>query len=149
VGKTSRLGGLLEEFGCAPGDRYALFGTFENDTGSTPAWQSRQAGADLDSLPGALRIDVAFVRPDTNDVMDKVAALLARLRDVHAGRVVVLGDAISCDVAYFAALGFEPRTSPSVKGPLFTWDPELADQPRAWNNADSWANPGNFSRFRW
>jgi hypothetical protein len=140
---------LLKEFGCAPDARYALFGSFDNDAGSTPAWQSLRAGIDLDGLPGALRVDVAFVRPDTDDVMEKVAALLARLRDVHARRVVVFGDAIRCDVAYFAALGFEPRKSSLAEGPLFAWDPELADQPRAWNNADSWANPENFSRYRW
>jgi hypothetical protein len=140
---------LLKEFGSAPDVRYALFGSFDNDAGTAPAWQSLRAGIDLDGLPGVLRIDVAFVRPETDDVIEKVTALLARLRDVHARRVVVLGDAITSDVAYFAALGFEPQKSSSAQGPLFIWDPEQADQPRAWNNADSWANPENFSRFRW
>lgn len=146
---SPRPGRLLEELGCSPTDCYALFGRIGDDTGSMPALQYRQADMNPARLPADLRIDVALVRPENGDVLESIAALLARLRDVHAGRVVVLADAIQCEATFFASLGFERRESPSMGGSLFAWDPEVADQPRAWNNADSWANPENFSKYRW
>ncbi len=146
---SPRLSALLDELGCSPADRYALFGSVGENTGSMPAFQYRQADLNPDRLPADLRIDIALVRPENGDVLESVAALLARLRDVHARRVVVLADAIQCDATFFTALGFERRHSPSMGRYVFAWDPDVADQPRAWNNPDSWANPENFSKYRW
>ena len=130
------------------GESFALFGDIENDTAHTPAFVSATAAVDPESLPAALRIDIALVRPSAGD--RDISVILSRLRDVHAGRVLLCPDQIDApDATGFVALGFEPRKSPSIDGLVYIWDPALADQPREWNNAENWANPENFSKFRW
>ena len=143
------LGTLIGELDFSTGDAFALFGSIDNDTGISPGWQSASAAVSPDSLPGTLRVDTAWVRPGQDDVLEEVSALLARLRDVHAERVIVLGDSIDYGRTFYTALGFELRKSPSVNGLMFVWDSQLANRPRAWNNAERWANPQNFSKYRW
>lgn len=141
-----------ELLGCLgyEGELFALFGPVENDTDLTPAFESTTASIDPVTLPANLRVDVALVRPLPGDAFRDVSAVLARLRDVHAGRVLLCPDQLHVpDSSGFMALGFEPQKSPSVDGLVFVWDPELADQPREWNDSRNWANPENFSKFRW
>ena len=141
--------GLLESLDYT-GGAFALFGAIENDTEFAPAFQSPEATVDPATLPAALRVDVALVRPFTGDSERAISMLLARLRDVHAERVLLCSDQLAKpDTAGFAALGFEPRKSPSGDGLVYLWDPALADQPREWNNAKNWANPENFPKYRW
>lgn len=143
---ASRLFGSLDYSGAA----FALFGAIENDTAFVPAYHSPEATFDPGALPANLRVDVALVRPLTGDHHRGISMLLARLRDVHAERVLLCPDQLARpDAAGFAALGFEPRKSPPVDGLVYVWDPALADQPREWNNSRNWANPENFSKYRW
>ena len=132
------------------GGTFALFGAIENDTGFIPAYQSPAATVDPATLPAELRVDIALVRPLTGDNERAISMVLARLRDVHADRVLLCADQLpKSATSGLAALGFEPRKSPSVDGLVYVWDPALADQPREWNNARNWANPENFSKYRW
>ena len=132
------------------GGAFALFGAIEADMAIAPAFQSAVATVDPGALPASLRVDVALVRPLRGDRLSEVSAILARLRDVHAGRVLLCPDQLaSADNMHFAALGFEPQKSPSIDGLVFVWDPLLADQPREWNDSRNWANPENFSKYRW
>jgi hypothetical protein len=144
--QASGLLGSLDYSGSA----FALFGAFENDTGLVPVFQSPAATVDPATLPASLRVDVALVRPSTGDNERAISVILARLRDVHADRVLVCPEQLERpDTTGFAALGFEPRKSPSGDGLVYIWDPALADQPREWNDSRNWANPENFSKYRW
>ncbi len=107
------------------------------------------SSASADSLPADLRADVALV--DAACVQDEteLLPLLARLRDVHASQVIVVIPTGHPSRNDLIALGFEARKSPSGDGLVFVWDPALANRPREWNNSKHWANPENFSRYRW
>ena len=132
------------------GGSFALFGAIDVGTDREPAYLSPTAVVDPGSLPPDLKVDVALVRPSSGEAERDIGMLLARLRDVHATRVIVLPDLLgTAGVTGFVALGFEPKKSPSFDGLLYVWDPALADQPREWNNARNWANPENFSKYRW
>lgn len=140
---------LLERLGASAGT-FALLGAIENDTAFAPVFQTPAATVEPEALPGSLRVDIALVRPHPGDRLSDITAILARLRDVHAGRVVICPDQMAKpDSADFIALGFEPRKSPSGDGLMYIWDPALADQPREWNDSRNWANPENFSKYRW
>lgn len=132
------------------GDSFALFGAIQNDTAYKPAYQSPAATVDPGSVPAGLRVDLALVRPLGGDSHRAIGMTLARLRDVHARRVLLCPDQLERpDTTGFIALGFEPRKSPSVDGLVYVWDPALANKPREWNNSQNWANPENFSKYRW
>ncbi len=132
------------------GSSFALLGDIENDTPHTPLFTSPSAAVDPESLPAGLRIDVAVVRPSASERERDFSITLARLRDVHAERVVLWPDQVeTLDATGLGALGFERRKSPSIDGLVFIWDPDVADQPREWNNSKNWANPENFSKYRW
>ncbi len=146
---TTPASGLLGSLDYS-GGAFALFGGIENDTGLIPVYQSPAATVDLATLPAELRVEIALVRPFSGDSERALSMVLARLRDVHANRVLLCADQLAKSATSgFVALGFEPRKSPSVDGLVYVWDPALADQPREWNNARSWANPENFSKYRW
>lgn len=102
-----------------------------------------------DGIPEELRVDAALVDAAPLGEHEDLLPLLARLRDVHAHRVVVVLPDETPRSNELVALGFEARKSPSVDGLVFIWDPALANRPREWNNSRHWANPQNFSRYRW
>ena len=132
------------------GASVALLGAIENDIAFAPAFESPDAMIEPGSLPAGLRVDVALIRPLRGDDQRRISMILARLRDVHAVRILLYPDQLeAADVSDFVALGFEPQESPSIDGLVYVWDPDLAEQPREWNNPSNWANPENFSKFRW
>ena len=139
---------LLEAAGYAAG-QLALLGPIENDTGVPVRFTAPTASVSLAALPPDLRVDVALVAAGAEDALDAVVPLLARLRDVHAGRVVFQDTAEIAAPGDMLALGFEAKESPSVDGLLYVRDPAEAERPREWNNSRNWANPDNFSRYRW
>lgn len=129
---------------------FALLGDIENDTGQEPSLATTDAGFSVDALPADLRVDVALIAVTSRNDSEDTLPLIARLRDVHADRVIAWVDDDStgaCEA--LVAMGFEKRKSPSEDGLLFVWDPALANRPREWNNSQHWANPENFSRYRW
>lgn len=129
---------------------FVAIGEIEIDTEVKPAW-SANAGSAVDDLPPGLKTGAALVALAMHADVDEVLPLLARLRDVHADKVVVhIGEALPAGLGgELVALGFEARKSPSEDGLVFAWDPVLANRPREWNNSRNWANPENFSRYRW
>jgi len=128
---------------------FALVGPIENDTGVTPQFAAPAASMDIAALPTDLRVDVALVAAGAGDALAAVVPVLARLRDVHAERVVFQDAAEIAPPGDMLALGFEAKKSPSVDGLLYVRDPAETDRPREWNNSRNWANPDNFSRYRW
>ena len=139
---------LLEATGYAAG-HLALLGPIENDTGVPVRFTAPAASVTLAALPADLRVDVALVAAGVEDALDAVVPVLARLRDVHAERVVFQDAAEIVPPGDMLALGFEAKKSPSVDGLLYVRDPAETDRPREWNNSRNWANPDNFSRYRW
>ena len=83
-----RLSSLISEHDGSADERYAVIGAIDNDSGTAPGWQSARTAITPGDLPGTLRVDVAWVRPAADDDLDNLSTLLARLRDVHARRVV-------------------------------------------------------------
>ncbi len=130
---------------------YLVIGCIDIDTGEAPAFTVDDASISVDELPAGLRAGAALLAIDSNVDTTDLLPLLARLRDVHADHVVVFvdNDAASDLKNALVAMGFEARKSPSEDGLVFAWDPVLANRPREWNNSRNWANPENFSRYRW
>jgi hypothetical protein len=127
----------------------ALLGPIENDTGVPARFTAPAASVSVAVLPADLKVDVALVAAGAGDTLDAVVPLLARLRDVHAGCVVFQDTAEIAAAGDMLALGFEAKESPSTDGLLYVRDPAEAERPREWNNSRNWANPDNFSRYRW
>lgn len=119
------------------------------DCGSQPRIVASLDRAAADGLPADLRADIALVDAEAVQDDEELLPLLARLRDVNAQKVVVIVPRDHRSLNELNALGFETRKSPSWDGLVFVWDPALADRPREWNNSKHWANPENFSRYRW
>ncbi len=142
----NRLGKLLAELGIEPASTVAygaLAGTAD-DSGQDGCGQGLPRA---DDLPPALKVDVAVVDARGSDDIHGVGALLARLRDVHAQRVVVLVDRIGRNE--LLALRFEPTKRVFEGGQVFLSSAAVTDKRREWNNARNWAHPENFDRFRW
>lgn len=146
--RTASAHELLEATGHQAGE-LALLGPIENDTAVPVLFTAPTASVPLAALRADLRVDVALVAAGVEDALDAVVPLLARLRDVHAACVVFQDTAKIAAPGDMLALGFEAKTSPSVDGLLYVRDPAEAERPREWNNSRNWANPDNFSRYRW
>jgi hypothetical protein len=82
-------------------------------------------------------------------------AFLGMLRNVLCRRVAVILDAPGISAGWsrddllaleFLPLGDSPADAASE---AFVYDIDLYNRSRDWNNADHWANPQNFGRFRW
>lgn len=139
---------LLEAAGY-DGRRFALLGPIENDTKVAARFTAPDTPLALDSLPPELRVEIALVAVHGGETLDAIVPVLARLRDVHADCVIVHDAAQLATPADMLALGFEMKRSPSIDGLVYVRDPAEAEQPREWNNSRNWANPANFSRYRW
>ena len=124
-----------------------VYGALAETQGGSSSDAGRQSLPSADDLPGDLRVDVAVV--DARDCSDirRVGALLARLRDVHAQRVVVLVAGIAPND--LLALRFEPTNHAFDGGQVFLSTAGITDKRREWNNARDWAHPENFDRYRW
>lgn len=80
---------------------------------------------------------------------ESAAQLLARLRDCLAERVMVADEQAILPAADMLSLGYI-RREPGLPGvSLYVYDPDACNPGREWNNADRWANPENFTRYRW
>ncbi len=76
--------------------------------------------------------------------------LLGRLRDLHARRILITGDA----AARFAprdmlALGFENHAGRAGAQRSYLYDRDAYNRAREWNSPENWANPDNFDKYRW
>ncbi len=112
--------------------------------GEAPA---RESVVGVFSLQDALSIDDA-VRADLGVVIDagpEHVSSLARLRDIHCKRVLLLARD-SWSINDLLGLGFQ--RIPADRPHVFICDPDLTP-PRDWNNASNWAHPENFDKQRW
>ena len=111
-------------------------------------WLSNvRTASDLDDLP---RQPMAIVcaLPDSMQKRS-VVPLLARLRDCCADRVLVYDETRRFVPAEMLALGFVETASLQNGGCVYLHDPDEFFERRGWNNARDWANPENFSKYRW
>lgn len=87
------------------------------------------------------------------------SALIARIRDLHCHRFAVTcrhqdahhrEDDWSEPQILSLALRLHRRIDlDGVWHSIYTYDIDSYNPEREWNNPDSWANPGNFRRYRW
>lgn len=100
-------------------------------------------------VPADARADVALL---TDDIPDNAKPAfihdLARLRDLHSRALILLSRNERLTENELRGLGFISRGESGI-GTVLVYDPDESNPPREWNNADHWANPENFSRFRW
>lgn len=100
-------------------------------------------------LDGFLRTSLAVVFDQLEHMTaDGARHLLAQLRDRYADRVIVVDAMKVFTAGDFLALGFE-RAEDETVGRAFVYDPDSTSRQREWNNADHWANPENFNKYRW
>ena len=104
----------------------------------------------VDDLPADLRMGLGIVF-DQLEFLDKPAAvhLLSRLRDQHCERVAVCLSKPILTEREMLALGYMEQKRPSIDGRLFLFDPDMFFTRREWNTPNHWANPENFSKYRW
>lgn len=140
----------------AAGDDFSCLLIATNDT--SPATDELRNDLDitvvrdwdrLNTFPDR-RFDLAVVIgfPEACSQAGEVSALLARLRDCYAVRVIVVDDAGMLTLADYLALGFEGWDTEG-ESRCFIYDPDSRSLKREWNNARHWANPENFDKYRW
>ena len=101
-------------------------------------------------LPEHLRVQLGIVRAPLDFMARKDAEqLLSRLRDVHCKTVLLMDPGGAWPQEELRSLGYLEIGCPSEEGPCYVFDPDLFNEPREWNNASHWANPENFSKYRW
>ncbi|MEJ2602125.1 MAG: DUF6231 family protein [Gammaproteobacteria bacterium] len=104
------------------------------------------AEAGVACLEGAGLYDLVLVL----NVSGAAEALLGRLRDLHARRVLVIGDAAArFSPPEMLALGFEVYYGQAGEGPAYLHDRDTYNREREWNSPENWANPENFDKYRW
>ncbi len=97
------------------------------------------------SLQEALSIDPAL-RADLGVIIDagpEHVSSIARLRDVHCRRVLLLANKDWTDNELLG-LGFQRVDFDGARA--YLCDPDLTPL-REWNNAENWAHPENFDKF--
>ena len=103
-----------------------------------------------DALPTTLRVQLGIVvaPPDPMSRRD-MEQLLARLRDVHCEKVLLVDKGAVWKPGELRSLGYlEVEDSPADER-CYLFDPDVFNQPREWNNPSDWANPENFGKYRW
>jgi hypothetical protein len=116
---------LLVREGADPAPSKDIY-SFENFLTDAPPELRCRLGVCID--PGARNVQV-----------------IARLRDVHCERVLIIqtdGGMLSTDLL---ALGFQELATED-DCTLFIHSAEVTDRPREWNNAKHWAHPENFDK---
>ncbi len=130
------------------GDGFAVLSRSEADARVTSIpggrWLADVARADdLDGL-GYLGLIIVTNQIERMEA-DAARHLLARLRDRHAGILLVHDPEGVFPTSDYLALGFEVDAVPGC----YVYDATAASRQRDWNNAENWANPENFDKFRW
>lgn len=113
------------------------------------------AGEALARLPQLGRFDFAFVAGTLERLAKpEAAALIARLRDLHAARfalAVGFSAARAWSHAELLAFGLTPVATGSNDDAcaLYAFDIAHYKQTPDWLNSDNWANPELFDKYRW
>ncbi len=143
---------LLADLGIAQAGRVVVIGSddIKDDRCSGVEIETIGCVQSAADIPNALRGDIAIVAVDRLDIGRADAEhLLARLRDVHSHRVLLLLDGDTWSADELRALGFLEQPTRRSENRVFFHDPDQFNEPREWNNPTSWANPKNFGKYRW
>lgn len=120
--------------------------TLRNLTGDVRCRKDVSTAADLEGT-GRYRLAVVAHQLGAMPRADAVQ-LIAQLRDRYAECTLIADTSGDFGLADFLALGFEAATDPAPAG-WYIFDPDSGSRLRDWNNAENWANPENFKKFRW
>lgn len=149
--QTPCIASLLEDLGLGGRNlRLIAVGTTDPALPGVAVTHACESLSGPDELPQSLKAELGIVIAPL-DFMSRNAAeqLLARLRDVHCDKVLLLDTDGGWKPEALRALGFLEVKRLSVDGRCYLFDPEMFSQPREWNNPSDWANPENFRKYRW
>ncbi|MEM9404105.1 MAG: DUF6231 family protein [Pseudomonadota bacterium] len=130
------------------GEGFAVITHAERDAmvASMPGGQWLQGVVRADDLADLGSLGLVVVTDQIEHMSpDEARHLLARLRDRHAGYLIVHDPNRVFPTVDYLALGFEVDKLPAC----YVFDASASSRQREWNNAENWANPENFNRFRW
>jgi hypothetical protein len=103
-----------------------------------------------ETLPTDLRVQLGIVVvPPAPTSRRDTEQLLARLRDVHCEKVLLVDTAGVWEPDELRPLGYLEVEGSQADGRCYLFDPDVFNQPREWNNPSDWANPENFGKYRW
>ena len=98
------------------------------------------------------RFDLAIVSGLLETLSAKdAAAVLGRLKNLHTDKYVLLVDPARACLGHDALLALALAPFEQLDDGRVAWryDIDRYNPERPWNNAEDWANPQNFDRFRW
>ena len=102
------------------------------------------------ALPDALKVKLGIVVAPLDSMSRRdTEQLLARLRDVHCEKVLLLDTGAAWKPDELRSLGYLEVKRPQAGGRCYLFDPDVFNQPREWNSPSDWANPENFRKYRW
>lgn len=102
------------------------------------------------ALPDALKVKLGVVVAPLDSMSRRdTEQLLARLRDVHCEKVLLLDTGAAWNPDELRSLGYLEVKCAQAGGRCYLFDPDVFNQPREWNNPSNWANPENFRKYRW
>ena len=112
-------------------------------------WLGPVASADELSLTPPHPVVVVFLDDDTVNYK-RAAEVVGRLRDFGGGCVLIADEVGSIlSERELLALGYVRRQHPTSGVGFYLYDPDDFFPAREWNNAERWANPENYDRYRW
>ncbi len=149
--QAPRIASLLDNLGFTTRNVSLLtIGVAEADIPDIDAVHAYETLPGTEDLPKTLRVQLGIVVvPLGAAARTDAEQLLARLRDVHCEKVLLLDTGAAWSPEDLRSLGYLEINPPQVDGRCYLFDPDLFNQPREWNNPSDWANPDNFRKYRW
>ena len=149
--QAPHIASLLEELGFLEQKPSLMaIGIADPELSGVVVTQAYESLSGPNELPHSLRVDLGIVVTPLNFMSRRNAEqLLARLRDVHCDKILLLDTDRGWKPEALRALGFLEVKRPSTNGRCYLFDPEMFNQPREWNNPSNWANPEHFRKYRW
>ena len=149
--QASAIAAILDHLGIS-GQRSSLLTVGASDI-EMPDFATVHAYETLsgpEELPATLSVQLGIViAPLESMSRTHAEQLLARLRDVHCEKVLLLDTGAGWSPDELRSLGYVEIRRPEDGGRCYLFDPYLFNQPREWNNPSNWANPENFRKYRW
>lgn len=125
-------------------------GMTDTDMPDFEAAHAYETLASPEALPAALQVRLGIVAAPLGATSRRdMEQLLARLRDVHCEKVLLLDTGNVWRPDELRSLGYLEVEGWQARGRCYLFDPDVFNQPREWNNPADWANPENFRKYRW
>ncbi len=103
-----------------------------------------------EALPATLKVQLGIVVAPLESMSRRdTEQLLARLRDVHCDKVLLIDTDDVWKPDALRSLGYLETEDSRAGARCYLFDPDVFNQPREWNNPSDWANPENFRKYRW